>query len=207
MSQQAFKRQEQAAPRFDRADWALKYAYRAEAMQARYGAVRLFNSADDQPLDDFQMFMRHVRAGMTEDEVMADGIMLKNTICRYLDQQCGRLPMLTIGAKYRVPADTFLQYLKQGDYESLAGEIKEINRSLGSRRFVVDAIRGIMEGPDRMLHTVEHWARHLSVSDKTVYRWIGSREPGYKSIRFLLGQWEEEAMFHISRKLVEMGQM
>jgi hypothetical protein len=198
--------QEQIQPRFDRPEWALKYAYIAEAMKGTPKMNMRFQSSGEE-LDDFQYFMRRLTADMTPDEIICDGIMLKNTIIRHLDKRSGRLSRWVIGAKYRIPNDNHLNYMKQGDYESMAGVIKEKNRNLPDKWFVVDIIRGYMEGTERMHKTYEEWARKLSVSDKTIYRWAGSREPGYKSIKYYLAIWEAEAMQHVMEKLREIGQL
>lgn len=198
---------EEMQPRFDRADWALRYAYIAEAMQGNPGKLDLYFSKDAQQLDDFQLFMRRITSGMSKDEIMADGIMLKNTLIRHLDRQSGRFCRWVIGARYRIPSDSTLHARKQDEYLFMANEMKERNRNLPDKWFVVDVIRGYMEGTERMHKSYEDWARHIGVSDKTIYRWAGSREPGYKSIKYMLGLWETEAMVLVTDKLMEMGEL
>ena len=192
--------------RFGRPEWALKYAYIAEAMKGSPSMNMKFPGSSTE-LDDFQFFMRRLTSDMTPQEIICDGIMLKNTLIRHVSQRSGRQAHWIIGAKYRIPNDDHLHYMKQGDYESLAGEIKDRNHNLPDKWFVVDVIRGSMEGTERMHKSYEEWARHLSSSDKTVYRWAGSREPGYKSIKYYLGIWEDDAMVHVTEKLRELGEL
>ena len=194
-------------PRFPKVDWAIRYAYIAEATKGRSGVLNLYFTKDAQDLDDFQLFMKRLKDGLTKQEVITDGIMLKNTIMRYLDDKMGIIGRCVIGARYRIPNDETLRELKLLDYELLAGKMKAINKHLARKWFVVDMIRGQMEGTHRMHHTIEDWARLIGVSDKTLYRYAGSNEPNYKSIKYLIKIWEMQALSFIETKLYEDGQL
>lgn len=201
--------QEIEQPRFnldaDPLEWILQYCFIAEAAKGDPSQLNLYFTKDTEKKNDFQLFMARARGGLTQAEFIADGIMLKNTLMRQLDSTTGRTGRWVIGAKYRKPSDNTLHYMKRSDYKSLADEIKRINRRIVDRWFIIDVIRGYMEGGDMMHKSMEEWARKIGTSDKTVYRWAGSREPGYKSIKYMLNLWESEANYYITKKLIDEG--
>jgi hypothetical protein len=193
--------------RYPKVDWALRYAYIAEASKGRHGSMDMSYSSESQDYDDFQLFMKRITSGLSRDEMIADGLMLKNTIMQDLDRNLGRIARWVIGARYRIPNDKSLNYCKQSDYQSLASEMRRINKNLTNKWFVVDMIRGAMEGTHRQHHSIEDWARKMGVSDKTVYRYASSRDPGYKSIKIILNRWEAEAIAQVEIMLIEDGQI
>lgn len=200
------------SPRFSNAQEALTYAYICVAMRGRSASLNTIlrlipgnNPVYLHPLNDFQIKFRIWTECLNEMDIMADGIMLKNTCIRTIEDKEITPLRATIEAKYRIPTDRTLAALRELDFQNLQKRINKKNPLISNRQFRIDVIRDWAGVP--MRNDYEKWARLIGTSDKTVYRWAGSQVTVHKSIKYFLNIWEKEATEIIECKLREIGEI
>lgn len=157
---------------FQSVDEVLDYAFRAEA--ARINPEMSFEIISVSTNPD----------SLTQEEFIADGIMMKNRAMRSLDI----LGRHTIAMHYRRPVDSHLQGLVDYSIYVLAFYISKEKPRLQNPFFLADIIRD-WAPYGRPHHTLDWWADHTGIPLGTLKSWACSRDPARKSIKFLLDDW------------------
>jgi hypothetical protein len=107
--------------------------------------------------------------GLTKQEIIADGIMVKNAALNSLPT---KIHECILGITYRKRYDEPSSLKQDHELQLLAERVLHLEPKIQDKWFVVWALKSTVGDPTPEQQNLQWWSKHLSKSDRTMRRYM-----------------------------------
>ena len=162
---------------FESTHEALEYAYYCEAMRESHGGIDLIATEKK-----FRPRWDERTKYMTKQEIITDGIMIKNSALRAIDKRLSSPYRWAVGVKHRnrmyrvnlegrVVQDMTYNYLLDSELISMAKHIALSNPRIKSKKYVVYELKRFVGDKLKKWEEEEDWSKETGRKSRTLRYW------------------------------------